>query len=295
MNDVGFFCAADVSEGAQARAELRLRVLCSLPPRHQRYLFEEIRRLCRDYLRCQRVPSSEMTAEELVSEIWQKLLGTVPVYSEETSRLSAPDPYRASIDADAPERDGRVVWLIDQIGGPEAMAHRHEDILRRRYGRALAGSGRCIVQPSSDREFSDIVSDADAPSMLETADHLHIWRGLLATASLAFQQNDDLSVLLRLLAENPGVLQESSGGQWPIKEMVAELNNRCPPPAWTADRVDNAKRRLMNWIKRLRRENGLDDVDLEALFARVARELERGGETSRDRLHDLRIPQKLIA
>jgi hypothetical protein len=32
----------------------------------------------------------------------------------------------------------------------------------------------------------------------------------------------------------------------------------------------------MNWIKRLKRKNGLDDVDLEALFARVAREQERG-------------------
>jgi hypothetical protein len=59
-------------------------------------------------------------------------------------------------------------------------------------------------------------------------------------------------------------------------DIVNRLNIRFPPPAWTSDRVDNAKRRLMNWIKRLKRKNGLDDVDLEALFARVAREQERG-------------------
>jgi len=235
-----------------------------------------------------------MTPEELLSEIWQKLLGAVPLHSEETSRLSSPDPKEASIDADAPERDGRVVWLIDQIGGFESMAHRREDILRRRFGRALAGSGRRVVQPQSDGDFSEMTSDADAPSVLDAADRPRIWRGLIATAELEFRQDDDLSMLLRLLGENPGILQDSSAGQWPIKELVGELNNRFPPPSWTDGRVDNAKRRLMNWIKRLRRENGLDDVDLEALFARVARELERGGRTSPERPRSQLIPQKLM-
>ena len=280
---------ANGSGGGQARAELRLRVLRSLPPRHQQYLFEEIRKRCRDFLRSQRVPSSEMTPEELVSEIWQKLLGTVSVHNEET--LSSPDPNQASIDEHAPERDGRVVWLIDQIGGSEAMAHRREDILRRRFGRALAGSGRRMVQPPSDGEFSEIISDADAPSALEAADGLRVWRGLLAMADLQFQQSDDASKLLRLLAQNPGILLNSSGGQWPIQELVAELNDRFPPRSWTIDRVDNAKRRLVNWIKRLKRQNGLDEVDLEALFARVARQQERSGQAQPTRLHDHLNPQ----
>jgi len=283
-NDVRFIGAADGR--GQVRAELRLRVLRSLPPRHQRYLFEEIRKLCRDFLRSARVPSSEVTPEELLSEIWQKLLGTVSLQNEETPDLSSPDPNQASIDPDSPERDGRVVWLIDQIGGSEAMAHRREDILRRRFGRGLAGSGRRMVQPRSDGEFAEIISDEDAPSALETADGLRVWRGLLATAELQFQRSDDPSMLLRLLAENPGILQDSSGGQWPITELVAKLNNRFPPPSWTEDRVDNAKRRLVNWIKRLKRKNGLDEVDLEALFARVARQQERSGQTSPRRRHD---------
>ena len=137
-----------------------------------------------------------------------------------------------------------------------------------------------MVQPQNDAEFSEIMSDADAPSALDAADGVRVWRGLLATADLEFQQNDDLSMLLRLLAEDPDILQDSSGGQWPVKEIVAKLNHRFPPLPWTEDRVDNAKRRLVNWIKRLMRKNGLDAVELEALFARVARQHERGGQVS---------------
>jgi hypothetical protein len=271
----------------QARAELRLRVLHSLPPRHQHYLFEEIRKLCRHFLHSQRVPSSEMTPEELLSEVWQKLLGAVSVQSEE----EAPDPAQVSIDPDAPERDGRVVWLINEMGGSAGIAHRREDILRRRFGRASGGNGRPLVQPPSDGEFTEIRSDADATSALEAADGARVWRGLLATAGLEFAQSDDLSKLLQLLAEHPEILQDSSGAQWPITTLVVRLNNRFPPRTWTSDRVDNAKRRLLNWIQRLKRKNGLDELDLEALFARVAREQEGGSPTSPNRLHRHLDPQ----
>ena len=125
-----------------------------------------------------------MTPEELLSEVWQKLLGTMAAPSEEGS--SVPDPTQASIDADAPERDGRVVWLIDQLGGSAAIAHRREDILRRRFGRASKGNGRPLVQPPSNGEFPEIKSDANATSALEAADGQRVWRGLLATAELEF-------------------------------------------------------------------------------------------------------------
>jgi hypothetical protein len=267
----------------QARAELRLRILHSLPPRHQRYLFKEIRKLCHDFLHSQRVPSSEMTPEELLSEVWQKLLGSMAVDSEEGS--SVPDPTQVSTDADAPERDGRVVWLIDQIGGSAAIAHRREDILRRRFGRSSKGNGRPLVQPPSNGEFPEVMSDANATSALEAADGLRVWHGLLATAALEFGQSDDVSKLLQLLAEHPEILQDSSGGQWPITTLVVRLNNRFPPRTWTSDRVDNAKRRLLKWVQRLMRQNGLDEVDLEALFARVARQQERGSPTSPNGRH----------
>jgi hypothetical protein len=273
----------------QARAELRLRVLHSLPSKHERYLFEEIRKLCHHFLHSQGVASSEMTPEELLSEVWQKLLGTMAAPSEEAP--SVPDPTQVSIDPDAPERDGRVVWLIDQIGGSAAMAHRREDILRRRFGRASKGNGRPLVQPPSNGEFPEIKSDANATSALEAADGKRVWRGLLATAELEFAQSDDVSKMLQLLAEHPEILQDASGGHWPITTLVVRLNNRFPPRTWTSDRVDNAKRRLLKWIKRLMRQNGLDEVDLEALFARVARQQERGNPTSPNGRHRQLNPQ----
>jgi hypothetical protein len=260
----------------QARAELRLRLLRSLPERHQRYLFEEIRKVCRDFLRNRGVPSSELTAEELLSEIWQKLLGAVSVGAGETIDLCSGDLTRVSIDPDVPERDGRVVWLIEEIGGAMAIAHRREDILRARFGRSYAGSGRPLVQPEGDSVFADLASDADAADALQAADGRRVWRGMLAMIALEFEAGDDLSMLLQLLSEQPTLFQDSPGGQWPIMDIVNQLNKRFPLPAWTSDRVDNAKRRLMNWIRRLKRKKGLDDVDLEALFARVAREQERG-------------------
>jgi hypothetical protein len=232
--------------------------------------------VCRDFLRNRGVPSSEMTPEELLSEIWQKLLGTVSTGSEETAELRSCELREMSTDPDAPARDGRVVWLIEQIGGSMGITHRREDILRRRFGRATGGSGRPLVQPHDDTVFADIVSDADTARSLEAADQRLVWRGLLAMVELEFEPGDDLFMLLRLVSEQPGLLQDAPGGQWPIMDIVSRLNIRFPPPAWTSDRVDNAKRRLMNWIKRLKRKNGLDDVDLEALFARVAREQERG-------------------
>jgi len=79
-------------------------------------------------------------------------------------------------------------------------------------------------------------------------------------------------MLLRLLEEHPSILDESAGSQWPIAKMVALLNYRSGPPWWTGDRVDNAKRRLVNWIHRLMRMNRFDAIELEGLFARVARQ-----------------------
>jgi len=48
---------------------------------------------------------------------------------------------------------------------------------------------------------------------------------------------------------------------------------------------------LLKWIKRLMRKNGLDEVDLETLFARVAGEQERRNPRSVNRLHRQLNPQ----
>jgi hypothetical protein len=75
-----------------------------------------------------------------------------------------------------------------------------------------------------------------------------------------------------MLAKVPGVLDGSDGSRWPVGRLVAILNAEFSPPPWSDDRVENAKKRLLNWVQRLMRENGLDATDLEAVFARVARQ-----------------------
>jgi hypothetical protein len=109
---------------------------------------------------------------------------------------------------------------------------------------------------------------------LQKTDGRRIWRGLLATAALDFRPDDDVSTLLWLLADDPGLLDDAPGGQWPFGVIVARLNDLPRSRAWSEDRVDNTKKRLLNWINRLRKRNRLDGTDLEGLFAKVARELE---------------------
>ena len=230
--------------------------------------------MCRDYLRIKRVLVSQMTPEELLSEVWQKLLGTVSLHNGE-----APNSADWSIDPHAPARDARVVWLIEEIGGTEAMAHRFEDILRQRFGRSLPGRGRRLVQPENEDEPFEIGSDSVECGTLQEEDARRAWRGLLATANLEFQRDDDVSMLLRLMADVPGLFEES-GGQWPVKKMIELLNDRFSPPPWSGSRVDNAKRRLLHWINSLMRKHGLDATDLEGLFARVARRQEGGERAS---------------
>jgi hypothetical protein len=243
---------------------------------HQRHLFKEIRILCENFLRGRRIPAAEVTADELLSEIWAKLLGTMSLDNTETEKLTAL-PAEWSVDSDAPERDGRVVWLVREIGGPTAIAHRLEDISRQRHGRFQSGRGRPIVQLEDEDETTDTVSEPEQPNPSNQLDAYRIWRGLLITATLQFQAQDDVLKLLRVMDDVRDILEESSG-QWPIKRMVDLLNKHFPPPSWNDDRVDNAKRRLVNWIKHLRQKHGFDTTDLEGLFARVARKQEKSEE-----------------
>jgi hypothetical protein len=254
-------------------------VVCSLPALHQRYLFEEIRKLCAGFLRA-KGRASEVTSEELLSEIWQKLLGQVALENDDSSGLPS-SPTEWSTDPHFPERDGRVVWLIREIGGYEALPHRYEDILRQRFGRAQPGRGRRIVQADDLDEVLENAVDPDERSTLQEEDARRVWSGLLATAEALFQPQDDVHMLLRLLADDHSILDDSSGVQWPVRKLVVLLNERFSPPPWSGDRVDNAKRRVMNWISRLMRTNGLDATDLEGLFARVARRREADERSAR--------------
>jgi len=247
-----------------------LRVLWTLPQAHQNFLFHEVRGLCRHYLRSKPEDASEISSEELVSEVWAKLIGsiTMPDPNDAAERSNFPDPSDWTIDPQVPENDGRVIWLIREVGGSRALAHRCEDIRRRRWGRATPGVGRPLVQPS---ELPDVKTDPDEGG-LGSADAVNIWRGVLITAERTFRPDDDVCKLLRMLAKVPGVLEGSQGSRWPVGRLVTVLNAEFSPPPWSDDRVENAKKRLLNWVQRLMRQNGLDATDLEAVFARVARQ-----------------------
>jgi hypothetical protein len=253
----------------EGRAGLRLRILHSLPRSHRDYLYNETRRSCERYLRTKAVPKAELSIEELLSEVWAKLLGVVVVKSSSGQTATASLASLMANEHD-PIRDGRVIWLLQEIGGLQAIAHRHEDILRRRHGRTVPGLGRPTVQYEGEDETTDVQNDRNA---LEFEDAKRIWLGLSIMAGHEFDPGEDVSRLLSLFVRFPNVFDDSDG-QWPVARLVALLNEHDPPPDWRDRRVEDAKNRLQRWIGRLMRRNGLDRTDLEALFARVARRVE---------------------
>jgi hypothetical protein len=263
--------------GGSAGGMFRLRVLCSLPQTHQSYFFDEVQKLCRDYLRNRRGSPSEITPEELVSEVWEKFLGTTSLPGDDEEPLSNPSEW--SVDPYAPERDGRVVWLsreMQEICGAQALEHRCEDIRRKRWGRAVPQGGRRMVQPDEENDFLKHGVEPEQESAFREADARQAWRGLLLTVRHELSAEDDVVKLLQLLERQPDILEGASSTRWPVKMLIKLLDSSFAPPAWSEDRFDNAKRRLTNWVNRLKQKNGLDAVDLEGLFARVARQQERG-------------------
>jgi hypothetical protein len=226
--------------------------------------------LCRDYLRANKVAPSEISERELLSEIWQKLLGAVS-----WSNDGGEDPTDWSTNPHAPEDDGRVLFLIKEIGGFVALAHRREDVLRERFGKAKPGVGRPIVQPESEEHLHGEIDSVQDEDPFREIDSRRVWRGMLAMASREFGVDEDVSKLLQLFVKVPDIFEHSTGARWPIADIVAHLNAHFAPPEWRDRRVEDARKRLSNWIDRLMQKNALDITDLEALFARVARQLER--------------------
>jgi hypothetical protein len=112
----------------------------------------------------------------LLSEVWLKLVGKVALPNDED--LPALNPAEWSVDLHIPERDGRIVWLIEEIGGSIAISHRHADVRRRLFGR-----GRATVQIGDDEDSIDIESYPGDDTNLRAADARRVWLGLLAVAS----------------------------------------------------------------------------------------------------------------
>lgn len=270
-------CGRMTRGNTPALAATRLRVLNSLPRRHQEHFFEVVRAMCAQFIA--HIPSQDPNAHrqsetlELFSEVMAKLLGVAGLGDSLGQDDATEPPHAWPVDAD-PKRDGRVRWLIEQTGGLVGITHRREDMRRRQFGgKWKDGSYR---QGQLDEEHTrNLGVDPDDP--FHDDDVRLVWRGVLSLAQSQFEPNEDVSILLILLASDAEI-QAGFGSEWPIRQIVRTLNQRHPNPSWNDDRVENAKKRLKNWIGRMRRDHGLDSTDLMDLFARCARGQGPGGK-----------------
>jgi hypothetical protein len=179
----------------------------------------------------------------------------------------------------SPTLRAKLVFYPTEVIGRRALKHRFEDIRRRRWGRAQ-GLGYRFVQISALSNAGETDRDEDILAQQEQRDCLQedhedphhdkdirrAWTGMLAAASSRFKPHEDVRKLLDLLARDPDV-QEGFGAEWPVRKIVDALNGIDPDPPWNDDRIENAKKRLRNWIGGMKRDYGLDQTDLMALFA----------------------------
>ncbi|MBA3727500.1 MAG: hypothetical protein H0W86_13980 [Armatimonadetes bacterium] len=282
------------------RGEVALRVLHSLPSQHEKVFYREIRKLCTDFVTSLGMPRADRAsaAGELLSEVMAKLLGAgssinIDDDMQQASRITQnstsddqwPSGSSLETNIDTPEQDGRVLWLIKEVGGRRALEHRFEDMRRQRWGR-WHGLGYRTAQfsapanagPGMDRDEEMLThQDGHARELQEDHDDPHhdrdvrlAWSGMLAIASRRFKPHEDVQKLLQVLAHVPEV-QAGFGVEWPVRQIVEALNIVHPDPPWNDDRVENAKKRLRNWIVGIKRDHGLDQIDLMAMFARYGR------------------------
>jgi hypothetical protein len=237
-------------------------------------------------------------AGELLSEVMAKLLGAGlssnidddMIHASRITQKSTSDdqwPFDLSfqINIEAPEQDDRVRWLIKEVGGQRALKHRFEDMRRQRWGR-WHGLGYRMSQISTLTN-GETGMDRDEETLTHQREHAHelqedredplhdrdvqlAWIGMLAAASRRFKPHDDVQKLLQVLGHDPEV-QACFGVEWPVRKITKALNIIHPDPPWKDDRVENAKKRLRNWIGGIKRDHGLDQTDLMALFARYGR------------------------
>lgn len=229
-----------------------------------------VRQLCTSFVArvSGRGHSPDVAAEvrELSSEVMAKLFGAVRAEPLADDDLDEAGAQEWVADED-PKRDARVAWLIAQVGGPRALIHRYEDIRRRRFGGKWSEHGYRQVQLEPEH-VEGLSVDPDDPNY--EMDVRSAWLGLLALAKSQFRRDEDAAIVLDLM-ENDSEIQSAFDKEWPVAAIVAALNRSHPTPSWNDDRVENAKRRLKNWIARLMRDNGLDSTDLMDLLARHGR------------------------
>jgi hypothetical protein len=287
----------------QQRGEMALRVLHSLGSQHQMYFYQEIRKRCMQHIGSLGLPLADRpsAAAELLSEVMAKLLGAAVLHGPEDSSHPGNEPDIEQLEPTfqtntSPEKDERISWLIQEVGGRRALSHRFEDIRRRRWGRSR-GSGYRIMQISSlagtnnenTRDEDILASQEERDGQLEDCEDPHhdrdvrrAWEGMLTLASARYKPHEDVRKLLDLLASDAKV-QAGFGLEWPVRKIAEALNVTDPDPPWTDDRIENARKRLRTWISGLKRQFNFDQTDLMAFFAkygRVAKSPSSKGEVS---------------
>jgi hypothetical protein len=276
---------------ALRRGEMALRVLHSLGSQHEMYFYREMRKHCMQYIVSLGLPAEERhsAAAELLSEVMAKLLGAGALHGPESGlrpadERSADQPESIFQINAKPEKDERVRWLLQKVGGRRALSHRFEDMRRQRWGRSR-GSGYRMMQISAlagagddGLRDEDILASREELDMRreDCVDYHHdqdvrrAWDGMLAVASTRYKPHEDVRKLLDLLARDADV-QAGFGVEWPVRKITEALNIIDPDPPWTDDRFENAKKRLRTWISGLKRQYGFDQTDLMAFFAKHSR------------------------
>jgi hypothetical protein len=288
-------------------AQLRLSAWGQLPDRHRNEVCRQVRLRCEAFIGSVRVERGHRKTEvdRLVSEVVAHLLRATSLHRDENvmerdlsavqtkapseaaatnAGPSAPPPWLASgrIDNSDPGRDARVIWLLDETCNRQALLHRYEDMRRRDRGGKWDGSGYPLVAVDAQtiEQLSGHYDPAESEAnSLHAEDSRRAWAGLVHLAEHQFGAEDDVVLLVQVLAQDRET-QESFGSQWPIGKIVRALNAGQSRGFWTDDRVENAKRRLTKFILRFKQEHGLDAVDLRALLARYARQRQAAAKRS---------------
>ena len=277
-----------------------LRLLASLPLRHQEYLFKEIRARCDDYYRWR-----DITTDDLYSEVYCWLIGVtgnaeedVPRHDEETSS------YEVHED---PKHDQRVQVLLNSATNWRALKSRCSDIhkLRSKWFRYAPGGSARPVLVSDEVLEKEIDDRPKIEGALRTSERAAAIHGAVILAESEFAPDDDRLLLLRALECHCDLWDEFSAPQprseplmgcdggrsrapraliWPVKDIVEALNKEPLNGPWDNKRVDEAKRLLVNWMFRIMKRSGFDEKedpaedDLEALLVRLSRNLSASKE-----------------
>ena len=94
------------------------------------------------------------------------------------------------------------------------------------------------------------------------------WAGMLAAASKPVQATRGRAKTFATFSRDPDV-QADFGAEWPVRKIADALNIIDPDPPWNDDRIENAKKRLRNWIGGMKRDHGLDQTGSHGLVRTV--------------------------